>query len=256
MMTNYYYGHPEKEGSYESLLSVFSAHESLNSAQTSSLPLVQFWRDDADLDRRVSAIVREISGLDIGAAEKRFEYATSLPPKSGRGKASMTDLMILSDCWRVAIEAKYTEYTKDPAYRPTVDEWMHERRDDKYVKNREKVLNGWHSLIGSHCGTIPHSVPYQFIHRVASACCCEGKQRPALVYHLFYDDDRSAADAFSNRLKGWAEDIGLRDIRFVVAKTRVVPPVDVPKDLSELFVQMNSERPYGDMAKTEVDVII
>lgn len=143
MSSGYYYGRPEKEGSYESLLSVFSAHESLNSAQTSSLPLVQFWRDDADLDRRVSEIVQGIPGLDIRAAEKRFEYATSLPPKSGRGKSSMTDLMILSEHWRVAVEAKYTEYMEDP--------------------------------------------------------------------------------------KGWAGDIGLRDIRFIVAKTRVVQPVDVPK---------------------------
>jgi len=74
----YYYGRPEKEGSYESLLSVFSAHESLNSEQTSSLPLVQFWKDDTGFDERVGKIFGRFAGLDVRSAEKRFEYATSL----------------------------------------------------------------------------------------------------------------------------------------------------------------------------------
>lgn len=255
MNSGYFYGRSDREGTYESLLTVFSAHESLNSKKTSSLPLVQFWRDDENLDQRLRGIVANIPGVDIRNSAKCFEYATSLPPKTGRGKASMTDLMIISDKWQVAIEAKYTEYLKDPEYRPTVHEWLHERTEERYLANREKVLAGWRTLIGDHCDCIPQNCPYQLVHRIASACHCRAGQSPVLIYHLFYEGKSDAADAFERRLVGWVNDIKLRNVKFIVAKTKVESPTETPKDLSALFEHMNSESPYGDMLDTRVTAI-
>ena len=88
--------------------------------------------------------------------------------------------MILAPSVAIAIEAKYTE----PAYE-RVDAWLHEPRD----QNRCDVLGGWLDMIHGATGIkltidpILH-LPYQLIHRAASACFPPAVHR-AVLYQLF-----------------------------------------------------------------------
>ena len=109
-----------------------------------------------------------------------------------RGKASMTDLMILSTDSAIAIEAKWTEC--ESRYE-TIEEW--ENSGD--TENHAKVLECWRSYINdylndkgcnSRIAEVPKDIPYQLLHRVASACytAMQNKKKTAIVvYHLFYN---------------------------------------------------------------------
>ena len=115
-----------------------------------------------------------------------FEYGT--PVESGKGKASCTDLMVYNDRQAFCIEAKRTE----PAY-PTVTEWANSGNNRK---NRELVLSGWISLINKRCGTNlafkdVEGLPYQMIHRLASAC--KINENSELMYFCFDLGDESCS---------------------------------------------------------------
>ncbi len=114
---DYVYGRPKGGERYKALTEIFAARESLNSEKTSTLPFVQFWHPDG-LVERVKCL-NDALGIDLVAGQLCFEYPTSLPPgkEYGKGKASMSDLMILMPKWRVAVEAKYTE-VEDENYTP------------------------------------------------------------------------------------------------------------------------------------------
>ncbi len=100
----------------------------LDSPRRSVVPLVDFWRTP---EKRVHEL-GELIGLPLHPPAKLvFEYAVEV--QSGRGKASFTDLMILTGDTAVAIEAKYTE----PEYE-NVRAWLRDPVED----NRTKVLNG------------------------------------------------------------------------------------------------------------------
>lgn len=154
----YYYGKPEA-GQFDHVIDAFVAHESVHSVKTSSLPLVQFWHDKF-VKRNIDQIkgadgltgeeLRKIKHIFLDEDSLRcFEYATCVHEKcGGRGKASMTDLMLLTKGsngnYKVAIEAKFTEYQEDLQYRPTVKMWKSEKSSKKDGgQNREKVLEGW-----------------------------------------------------------------------------------------------------------------
>lgn len=107
-----------------------------------------------------------------------IEYKVN--PKKGKGNASHTDLMVISDDSTLAIEAKWTE----PRY-DIVSEWLKEGMN---IQNRLNVLSGWIDLINKHFPT-PfkyeqfNTVVYQMLHRAASAC--ETEKSPKLAYLLF-----------------------------------------------------------------------
>ncbi|MBI3628033.1 MAG: hypothetical protein HY217_00305 [Candidatus Rokubacteria bacterium] len=88
--------------------------------------------------------------------------------------------MIIAPSVVIAIEAKYTE----PPYE-NVDHWRHRPRDP----NRCAVLRGWLDML--EMGTSVHlpidavlQLPYQLIHRAASACCPAAVHR-AVIYQVF-----------------------------------------------------------------------
>lgn len=94
----------------------------------STVPLLDYWRDTDECLRQFG----HAAGLDLSAAtELHFEHSVAV--RSGRGKPSFTDLMILSPESVVAVEAKYTE----PRY-ASVRNWLGERAP--IPTNREKVL--------------------------------------------------------------------------------------------------------------------
>ena len=261
----YYYGKPEVR-QFDHVIDAFVAHESVHSVKTSSLPLIQFWHDKF-VKRNVEQIkgadgltgeeLRKIKNIFLEKDSLRFfEYATCV--QGGRGKASMTDLMLLTkgsnDNYKVAIEAKFTEYQEDPQYRPTVKMWKSEKSSKKDGgRNREKVLEGWCNYITGNGGELDFSnideIPYQLVHRIASACAKDEDDNahiPIVLYHLFYEkDDEENVNRFQNNLKGWVEKLALKGVGFYVLKSMikindsVFTAKEEGKRLNDLFRDMN-----------------
>lgn len=75
----------------------------INSDRTSSVPLAQYWKD---YPKRLLEIEHQ-TGLSLLHPQIHFEYATE---SLGNAKASISDVMILADGVRIAIEAKFTEF--------------------------------------------------------------------------------------------------------------------------------------------------
>lgn len=197
---SFYYGNPKDTGSWDQAASIFAAHDSVNSARTSSLPLVQFWKPmgKESVINPLADKMLEDCGVSASDVEQlNFEYP--VPVKSdcnGKGKASMTDLMIISKYHAIAIEAKWTECKKK--YEP-ISVWKKEGKDKE---NRNNVLKGWIGYIkdfadskGFETKTLGEydKIPYQLLHRIASACAVakqQGKKEAIVIYQLFYDPDR------------------------------------------------------------------
>lgn len=146
----------------------------LHTLTRSTVPLLAWWRDNA--------MTKLLPGIDLSNAVARFEYAVPARCAScgGRGKASMTDVMVVLDDQAIAIEGKYTE----PRY-STVDRWLKMGKDRE---NRNRVLQHWCHLI-EHvtAAQIDQSalggLVYQVVHRTASACAAAP---PGGVAHVMY----------------------------------------------------------------------
>lgn len=266
-MSSYYYGKPGKQD-WGHVADVFAAHESLNSRKTSSLPLVQFWQDDDGFQNRVNDLQSILGDVGIMASESMlcFEYGVSLPKGFGRGKASMTDLMIITPDHVIAIEAKYTEYLKSK-YKPLC-KWLKDPKTDDFSKNRLDVLAGWLKYIVDFGGVnnLPNiqgfaqkdeakMIPYQLIHRIASACAVakEKRKKAIVVYQLFYDHDNEIKrNEFSNKLYKAVCALGIKDtVQFYVigVETKYERGNEKPERLNDLFLEMH-ERPVYSFGST------
>ena len=244
---------------YDQVLDVLSTTKT-NSSMTSSIPLADFWHPDRNLPQK-EYIIRCL-GLDaknLNEADYCFEYPTPafLNRKCGKtirySKASMTDLMILlGESRRVTIEAKYTEYAKSDKYAPILNEWCNG------AEHRKKIIQCWIDYIkhGGRCeiSTVDEllkdspDLPYQFLHRTASACfMCD---HPILVYQLFYDnkDDKpSKMKEFEALLKSCAQQLRLIPERlpFYIIEVEVTsPPPLVYEGASDLFTEMKQSAMY------------
>lgn len=129
------------------------------------------------------ALLREILGACGlgGDIDLHFEFKVRSP--RGQGKASQTDLMVMTAAGCMAVEAKWTE----PPY-DTVAAWL----GDSPTDNRLEVVRGWLDLIGSRIGTTPpldavRAITYQTIHRAASACHAGPAARLAYLQFLSPD---------------------------------------------------------------------
>ncbi|WP_239491457.1 hypothetical protein [Luteitalea sp. TBR-22] len=153
------------------------APDSFDKVTRSTIPLLDYWREPA---ARLDSLTAQLGWPPFSEAELSFER--QVPVANGKGKASFTDLMILGDQGAIAIEAKYTE----PPYE-TVAEWLAQGNQ----ANRALVLDGWLARIGEATGTAVArpgvaALPYQLIHRAASACSVASARR-AVVYQVFDD---------------------------------------------------------------------
>lgn len=218
-MSSYYYGNPEKSNSWEYAASIFAAHESVNSKKTSSLPLVQFWKPNYSKEglSELAETFLERCGLSSNFGKPAFCFEYPVPANGGKGKASMTDLMILTDSYAIAIEAKWTECKRKYE---TIKEW----KKSGDVENHKKVLNGWIEYIDAYLkdrgsnrkmkiADAIEEIPYQLLHRVASACyaaCHATKERhkakAIVVYHLFYDIGKGGTKSYME--KNYAVNLG------------------------------------------------
>ncbi len=120
------------------------------------------------------------------SAKYIFEFETKI--KKGKGKPSCTDLMIEYQNTCIAIEAKRTE----PPYE-IVKNWLGDS------DNRKLVLDGWLEIIGAYINSkidygLVNDLPYQLIHRVASACSMN-KLKTHIVY-LGFDLNKTKMDYY------------------------------------------------------------
>ena len=269
-MINYYYGNPEKQD-WTHVANIFAAHEALSSEHTSSLPLVQFWKKDKGFQDRVKDLQSKLGNVEIMTSDSKlcFEYGVSVPTGFGRGKASMTDLMIISEDQVIAIEAKYTEYLNSQ-YEP-LDKWLKDSKADGFSRNKIAVLAGWLKYIMDFGGIdILHkeniqrfvedfiqkeemkNTPYQLIHRIASACAVAKeksfeKVKVIIVYQLFYDHDQNMTQKmkeFSKKLQTAVCTRGIKDvIKFYVVgvEARYEKEDEKPERLNDLFLEMQKD---------------
>jgi hypothetical protein len=180
MNTEIRFGKPSSYD-YETILDQFSGTK-INSIRTSSIPLVQFWKST---DNRLNELLKETK-IDSENPILCFEYPT---PSKGRGKSSMTDLMILCGDTKIAIEAKFTEYLEINLKDESISKW----KTEKNINNREIVLNHWTELIRPFSHDLNdlsiQKITYQFYHRTASACF-ESKSA-VVVYQIFYENEQN-----------------------------------------------------------------
>ncbi|MGC2422885.1 MAG: hypothetical protein WA666_00860 [Nitrospirota bacterium] len=204
-VNNLYWGNPKKSD-YDLILDYYSGTK-INSTQTSSIPLAQFWKNTENV---LESIFKELN-ISNDNADVYFEYPTK---SKGSNKASMSDVMIISGQHKIAIEAKYTEYAK-VGYE-TIREWL--KNGNK--ENRRSVLNHWKKMIEGYIEENSDvrneesesylDLPYQLLHRTASACF-DNPQSAYVVYELFWDDStKQDLDKFIKLLCNWVKTIGAK----------------------------------------------
>jgi hypothetical protein len=143
----------------------------------STLPLLAWWKDKA----AALELIGEKCGFDdLADALVCFEFSTA--SAGPHDKASYTDVMVESRSTAIAIEGKWTEPRHE-----TVSEWS----QNGNTTNRQRVLAHWLSLIRNRAAKLDDSaiqdIPYQMLHRTASACARMGKL-PVVLYQVFRDE--------------------------------------------------------------------
>ena len=168
-----YAGYPV--GGYQQLLNAYSDGE-FDSPSRSTVPLLMCWREAGKQAR----VLSETLGFRL-SNRVSLDFEHTVPVQRGRGKPSCTDLMMKTGDTSVAIEAKWTE-----SRYPEVSAWLEEGSNPE---NRREVLEGWVDLLGRGLSRKPKAIdmlelPYQLVHRAASACFPDSKNH-WLVYQLF-----------------------------------------------------------------------
>lgn len=172
------FGNPDVQG-YSVILDYYGGTR-INSDRTSSVPLAQYWKD---YPKRLLEIEHQ-TGLRLLHPQIHFEYATE---SLENANASMSDVMILADGIRVAIEAKFTEFSRFGFQ--TIGEWLNLPNGNR--NNKMRVLKHWvNKIVPCAEGALTNidDLPYQFVHRLACACD-KNPEHAVLLYQLFIDDE-------------------------------------------------------------------
>lgn len=178
----FYYGNSERQ-SFESLIENFSSDD-LNSYQTSTIPLLEYWKKKENSE----FFINKITSDSIDDVKVMFEYPT---PSYKRNRPSMSDIMIINNHYKIAVEGKYTEVKEQYE---TVEKW------NNNTQNRNNVLKHWLSLLEPYLERVLsiediQSIPYQFLHRIASSCY--NSNTGVTVYQIFYDNQtKQKAEVF------------------------------------------------------------
>ncbi|MEQ8678802.1 MAG: hypothetical protein RLO17_23035 [Cyclobacteriaceae bacterium] len=233
MKASFFYGSPNGL-SYDVILEIFSGTR-VNSIRTSTVPLVQFWKKGA---RRVKKIESKLN-LDLEKAKYCFEYPTS--PK-GKGKSSMTDLMILAGDAKLAIEAKFTEYHKGKDL--SLKEWKTKGNKE----NRDTVTKGWFEMI-SKFSAVKFSdlddISYQFLHRTASACY--NSNSAYVIYLIFYDSiTKQSLNNYRQQLEGYCHTLKANsNLSFYIWEVETLQMINKGIDGENCFSMMKSKDLYS-----------
>ncbi len=173
-MIEIYYGRPIKQ-SFSEVIDQFSSKE-INSLKTSTLPLLDYWKKT---DERIDFLFNKVN-IRSSNIQLCFEYPTRSYKSN---KSSMTDLMIMCNGIRIAIECKFTEVNMDE----TINKW---NKDE--TQNRRKVISHWLNILKPFTSeeiSIDSigELSYQFLHRTASACY-NNQKKAFTIYQIFYDN--------------------------------------------------------------------
>jgi hypothetical protein len=221
---------------YETIIDHFSG-TSYSTFRTSSIPLVQFWKDT---ETRLGKLFKVLN-LDPRHTTLCFEYPT--PPQKGKGKSSMTDLMVFAEDIKVAIEAKFTEYTPNGSIK-LIKHWGKKGN----TENKKLVLQYWKDLIGPFSYGMDDeallNVEYQFFHRTASAC--KDIKQAIVVYLVFYDEEtKKHLGSFIKKLKNYITVINPKDnLKFYLWQVEVSQKVAKKKDTDNPFLIMKKREVY------------
>ena len=225
------WGNP-KENDYELILDYFSGTK-INSIQTSSIPLAQYWKN---YQHGLSVLSNKIN-----IKNKNISMFFEFPTKSFRSnKSSMTDLMILSDNNKIAIESKYTEYEK--SIYESISSWYNKNKSE----NKLNVLNHWKNIISEFsngCFDESSELAYQFLHRTASACY-ENKNIAYVMYQLFWDDNtRKSLKLFEDDIKKYIRIISPNNrLKYLIHKIEIVNIAQTKMD--SIFQEMKYKNIY------------
>lgn len=262
----YYYGFGR--GRYGEVLEELRIHGGVHSYRTSSIPLAEFWQPD-NLARINEKLRPFLKGLDVERSLKYIEFPTD-PMVDGKciGRPSMTDLMLMDGVWQIAIEAKFTEYSRMP--NETVKEWLRKEGENFFLRRR--IGKTWLRYIQAakcttlrgdqrlydHCG----DVCYQFLHRTASACFkTNGPEghKPVLIYQLFFDaaDPVSREDrvAFEHELRKWARQLQLTNMKFLIMSVPIINAAEVKAHYAGLHSEIFKEMELNTIYKFDFDGI-
>lgn len=177
--------------SFDELVGSYGKAE-FKSPYRSTIPLLCFFRS------KQWAELIFFNEIDVNSATYDFENET--PVRKGVGIPSCTDLMITTENHCIGIEAKRTE----PPYE-TVENWLCDS------ENKKLVLEGWLELINKKAKNpievkSIHHLPYQLIHRVASACSKQ-KEITAVVY-MGFDLDLKKKEYYQRNINELSSLIG------------------------------------------------
>lgn len=242
-----------KVNSFIDIITAFGESE-FKSHTRSTVPFLQFWRNPESRFKELA------SHLKIEMSESTiFDFEHKVSTVLGRGKASHTDLKIISDNFSITIEAKYLEGRYD-----TCKKWLN---DTKNPENKKLVLEGWIKLLNNASEKKfgiddVKELPYQVIHRAASACH-NPKDKQVLIYQLF-DSDEKKRNMYLNDLKRLTELLGNNSklnvyfLDCLIEKTRTWTHLtkkwkDGERDLSN---QTITGLLNGDLIKTNINYII
>lgn len=181
----------EKLHSFNELIYKFNVKE-FKSPYRSTIPLLALYKAQPYLHFGLAS--------DTEAMNAKYIFEFETPVTKGKGLPSCTDLMIEYSSTCIAVEAKWTE----PPY-STVKQWL------GGSSNKRQVLEGWLEMISSFSGIILHyntvaGLPYQLIHRVASACSL--KRANTNVVYLCFNLSDTKKEYYYQNLKLFSQILG------------------------------------------------
>lgn len=231
-----YYGKPSPN-SFSEILDQYSIKE-INSIKTSTVPFLNYWKNG---EEKISCFLSSL-GIKSNPHTIAFEYPTRSYKSN---KASMTDLMVFCDNWKIAIEAKFTEVK----YKyETISSW-----NKKKSINRSCVISHWIELLEPFVDSqlteelIP-DIPYQFFHRIASSCA-DNNESACTVFQLFYE--RKALpklNSFINTLSSSAKQLKPKsNLKIFIQKieTHLISP-NIDKDNVLQYLKENEIYRFGE----------
>ncbi len=178
MILEQFYGNPKSQ-EFSEIIDQYSL-SGINSIRTSTIPLLQYWKNT---DKCINYLFEKL-GLTSDKIKICYEYPTRSYKSN---KCSMTDIMIIGNNFKIAIEGKYTEV--EHKYK-TIEEW------NDSTENRKCVIEHWVKIIGPFLSELTSNeklleklnpFPYQLLHRIASACN-NNPELSFVIYQIFYDD--------------------------------------------------------------------
>lgn len=197
----------------------------------STLPLHAYWKNESTV---LSTVGTALGIDDLVTVQPSFEYPTA--SAGPRDKASYSDVMLKSPSTIIAVEGKWTE----PRYE-TVPTW----RVKGSESNRKNVLSHWLNLIrqkapGLKEGAISQ-IPYQMIHRTASACAADNK-RAVVLYQIFVDGHHQVN--YASDLRALVTALGVTDIQVWLQEI----PLATTEDYDKIKKQLD-QTPVEDIPK-------